>query len=125
MTKEQDFITTFDNLVMSKNNVRADDESPVDTLAASLLNHGQISALVVEPDGKKYGVVAGGRRYRAFRDLLKRKLMQEEFSLESVNPQMARSAYLPTLSSHVGWKGFFLTRRHIFTSKPNGTAASQ
>lgn len=82
MTKEQDFFTTLDKLVMSKNNVRADDESPVDTLAASLLNHGQISALVVEPDGKRYGVVAGGRRYRAFRDLLKRKLITRDFPIK-------------------------------------------
>ncbi|WP_170117125.1 ParB/RepB/Spo0J family partition protein [Phyllobacterium sophorae] len=82
MTKEQDFFTTLDKLVMSKNNVRADDESPVDTLAASLLNHGQISALVVEPDGKRYGVVAGGRRYRAFRDLLKRKLITKDFPIK-------------------------------------------
>ena len=66
---------TIDKLEVSPLNVRKDRREIEDTeaLAASLLAEGQLLPLIVHPmKGRKnmLGVVAGGRRYRAFKNLI-------------------------------------------------------
>ncbi|WP_176322443.1 ParB/RepB/Spo0J family partition protein [Burkholderia vietnamiensis] len=67
-------LVPLDQLYVSPRNVRANDTSDVSELAALLRSQKQIQNLSVvkDPDGKRFGVVAGQRRFRAFKLLEQR-----------------------------------------------------
>ena len=58
-------------LRLSPLNVRRVKPKAIDQLAADILAHGQLQNLVVYAEGKCFEVAAGGRRYRAFKQLEK------------------------------------------------------
>lgn len=61
----------LNKLAQFEGNVRkTQNKGFIDELAASIKAHGLQQNLVVKPDGKKFAVVAGGQRLRAFRQLL-------------------------------------------------------
>ncbi len=60
-------------LRLSPLNVRRVKPKAIDQLAADMLAHGQLQNLVVYAEGSKFEVAAGGRRYRAFKQLEKAK----------------------------------------------------
>src|SRR3546814_20103448 len=60
-------------LRLSPLNVRRVKPKAIDQLAADMLAHGQLQNLVVYAEGNRFEVAAGGRRYRAFKQLEKAK----------------------------------------------------
>jgi len=58
-------------LRLSPLNVRRVKPKAIDQLAADMLAHGQLQNLVVYAEGNRFEVAAGGRRYRAFKQLEK------------------------------------------------------
>ncbi len=60
-------------LRLSPLNVRLVKPKAIDQLAADMLAHGQLQNLVVYAEGNRFEVAAGGRRYRAFKQLEKAK----------------------------------------------------
>ncbi len=60
-------------LRLSPLNVRRVKPQAIDQLAADMLAHGQLQNLVVYAEGNRFEVAAGGRRYRAFKQLEKAK----------------------------------------------------
>ncbi len=58
-------------LRLSPLNVRRVRPKAIDQLAADMLAHGQLQNLVVYAEGNRFEVAAGGRRYRAFKQLEK------------------------------------------------------
>ncbi len=60
-------------LRLSPLNVRRVKPKAIDQLAADILAHGQLQNLVVYAEGNRFEVAAGGRRYRAFKQLEKAK----------------------------------------------------
>ena len=60
-------------LRLSPLNVRRVKPKAIDQLAADMLAHGQLQNLVVYAEGNRFEVAAGGRRYRAFKQLEKSK----------------------------------------------------
>ncbi|WP_282950155.1 MULTISPECIES: ParB/RepB/Spo0J family partition protein [unclassified Sphingopyxis] len=60
-------------LRLSPLNVRRVKPKAIDQLAADMLAHGQLKNLVVYAEGNRFEVAAGGRRYRAFKQLEKAK----------------------------------------------------
>lgn len=60
-------------LRLSPLNVRRVKPKAIDQLAADMLAHGQLQNLVVYVEGNRFEVAAGGRRYRAFKQLEKAK----------------------------------------------------
>ena len=58
-------------LRLSPLNVRRVKPKAIDQLAADILAHGQLQNLVVYAEGKRFEVAAGGRRYRALKQLEK------------------------------------------------------
>lgn len=60
-------------LRLSPLNVRRVKPNAIDQLAADMLAHGQLQNLVVYAEGNRFEVAAGGRRYRAFKQLEKAK----------------------------------------------------
>ncbi len=58
-------------LRLSPLNVRRVKPKAIDQLAADMLAHGQLQNLVVYAEGNRFEVAAGGRRYRAFKQLKK------------------------------------------------------
>lgn len=60
-------------LSLSPLNVRRVKPRAIDQLAADIAAHGQIQNLVVYAEGSRFKVAAGGRRYRAFKQLEKAK----------------------------------------------------
>ena len=60
-------------LRLSPLNVRRVKPKAIDQLAADMLAHGQLQNLVVYAEGNRFDVAAGGRRYRAFKQLEKAK----------------------------------------------------
>ena len=60
-------------LRLSPLNVRRVKPKAIDQLAADMLAHGQLQNLVVYAEGNRFEVAAGGRRYRAFKQLQKAK----------------------------------------------------
>ena len=60
-------------LRLSPLNVRRVKPKAIDQLAADMLAHGQLQNLVVYAEGNRFEVAAGGRRYRAFKQLEKTK----------------------------------------------------
>ncbi|MEP7348497.1 MAG: ParB/RepB/Spo0J family partition protein [Sphingorhabdus sp.] len=60
-------------LRLSPLNVRRVKPKAIDQLAADMLAHGQLQNLVVYAEGNKFEVAAGGRRYRALKQLEKAK----------------------------------------------------
>ena len=60
-------------LRLSPINVRRVKPKAIDQLAADMLAHGQLQNLVVYAEGNRFEVAAGGRRYRAFKQLERAK----------------------------------------------------
>jgi ParB family transcriptional regulator, chromosome partitioning protein len=60
-------------LRLSPLNVRRVKPKAIDQLAADMLAHGQLQNLVVYAEGNRFEVAAGGRRYRAFKQLERAK----------------------------------------------------
>ena len=60
-------------LRLSPLNVRRVKPKAIDQLAADIMAHGQLQNLVVYAEGNRFAVAAGGRRYRAFKQLAKAK----------------------------------------------------
>ena len=60
-------------LRLSPLNVRRVKPKAIDQLAADMLAHGQLQNLVVYAEGNRFEVAAGGRRYRALKQLEKAK----------------------------------------------------
>lgn len=60
-------------LRLSRLNARRVKPKAIDQLAADMLAHGQLQNLVVYAEGNRFEVAAGGRRYRAFKQLEKAK----------------------------------------------------
>jgi ParB family transcriptional regulator, chromosome partitioning protein len=60
-------------LRLSPLNVRRVKPKAIDQLAADMLAHGQLQNLVVYAEGNRFEVAAGGRRYRAFKQLERTK----------------------------------------------------
>ena len=60
-------------LRLSPLNVRRVKPKAIDQLAADMKAHGQLQNLVVYAEGNRFEVAAGGRRYRAFKQLEKAK----------------------------------------------------
>lgn len=60
-------------LRLSPFNVRKVKPKAIDQLAADMLAHGQLQNLVVYAEGNRFEVTAGGRRYRALKQLEKAK----------------------------------------------------
>jgi ParB family transcriptional regulator, chromosome partitioning protein len=58
-------------LRLSPLNVRRVKPKAIDQLAADMLAHGQLQNLIVYAEGNRFEVAAGGRRYRAFKQLEK------------------------------------------------------
>jgi ParB family chromosome partitioning protein len=78
------FTTTLDKLSVSPKNVRKINAKDIDDLLASIPVHGLINkVLTVEPAEKEgyFHVIAGGRRYRALKELAKRKLIDKKFEV--------------------------------------------
>src|SRR3546814_11958009 len=59
-------------LRLSQLNVRRVKPKAIDQLAADMLAHGQLQNLVVYAESNSFEVAAGGRRYRAFKQLEQR-----------------------------------------------------
>ena len=60
-------------LRLSPLNVRRVKPKAIDQLAADMLAHGQLQNLIVYAEGNRFEVAAGGRRYRAFKQLERAK----------------------------------------------------
>lgn len=60
-------------LRLSPLNIRRVKPKAIDQLAADIMAHGQLQNLVVYAEGNRFEVAAGGRRYRAFKQLEKAK----------------------------------------------------
>ena len=60
-------------LRLSPLNVRRVKPTQIDQLAADIAAHGQLQNLIVYAEGKHFAVAAGGRRYRALKQLQKAK----------------------------------------------------
>jgi ParB family chromosome partitioning protein len=66
-------------LRLSPLNVRRVKPKAIDQLAADMLAHGQLQNLVVYAEGNRFEVAAGGRRYRAFKQLEKARAIPASY----------------------------------------------
>src|SRR5688572_9731068 len=76
-------ITTiaFSHLIPSPVNVRKTGGASIDDLVASIEAHGLLQNLQVRAAGKKFEVVAGGRRLAALNLLVKKKKLPKGFEV--------------------------------------------
>ena len=77
----ESFAIPLNLLVVSPRNVRKTGGTNIETLAASIQAHGLIQNLTVTPKGKKFEVIAGGRRLRALQHLAKNKTIGADYEV--------------------------------------------
>ena len=78
---DETFTTTFDQLLPPKDNPRKT-IGDVSGLAASIRSTGQIQNLVVKREGKRFRVVAGGRRFAAIKMLIEAEEVPKDFAIK-------------------------------------------
>lgn len=81
-TQSETFLIPLSLLVASPRNVRKTRGTSVDDLAASIQSIGLLQNLTVAAKGKKYEVIAGGRRLRALQQMQKAKLIGADHEIK-------------------------------------------